>query len=45
MIEPALLGAIALAIGIILYLRPNSDDDDSSGGTLQPIPVAVRRHY
>ena len=39
MIEPALLGAIALAIGIILYLRPNSDDDDSGGGILQPRPL------
>ena len=45
MIEPALLGAIALAIGIILYLRPNSDDDDSGGGILQPIPVDVKRRY
>jgi hypothetical protein len=45
MIEPALFGVIALAIGILLYLRPNSDDDDSGGGILQPIPVAVRRRY
>ncbi|MCX5928810.1 hypothetical protein [Synechococcus sp. UW140] len=45
MFDPTVLGAIALVIGIALYLRPDSDDDDSGGGILQPIPIRVQRRY
>lgn len=45
MLDPTVLGAIALMIGIALYLRPDSDDDDSGGGILQPIPIRVQRRY
>ena len=44
MFDPTVLGAIALVIGIALYLRPDSDDD-SGGGILQPIPIRVQRRY
>lgn len=45
MFDPTILGALALAIGIALYLRPDSDDDDSGGGILQPIPIRIQRRY
>jgi hypothetical protein len=45
MFDPTLLGVIALVIGIALYLRPDSDDDDSGGGILQPVPIPIQRRY
>ncbi len=45
MFDPTILGALALVIGIALYLRPDSYEHDSGGGILQPIPIRVQRRY
>jgi hypothetical protein len=45
MLELTLLGSIALLLGLALWFTVDSDDDDSSGGILQPVPIPVRRSY
>jgi cadmium resistance protein CadD (predicted permease) len=42
MLELSLLGTVALLLGIALLLTADSDDDDSNGGILQPIPVRIQ---
>ena len=45
MLELSLLGLLLLSIALVLNWGADSDDDDSSGGLLQPalVPVRVQR--